>query len=383
MIFKKGLYELNSNPNYNFQLNRLIHWSRGDLDEVKSISGKIKNHSDWKNELIRLGDCAFSEDRIEQAIGYYRMSEFFMTHTDPDKTKYYQKAVDMFRRYYKKYFEEGIIKYDEVPFDDIVLPVMYAESQNEKKGVILLHGGNDSYYEELFFPMLYLSEQGYDVYLFEGPGQGGVLRTQHKIFTYQWEKPVSAILNYFSLNDVILIGISLGGMLAPRAAAFEKRVRAVVVWGAFPSFWDIIFYDMPRSVGLLFKGLIVLKMKPCINMILNFQARKDLMMQWALSHGRYAYGAETPYDYLIILKKFQMLNIASQIEQDILILHGMEDHFINWHLSATVLNALTHAKSITLRIFSKKENASNHCQCGNSQMALDTILCWLDSITER
>lgn len=105
---------------------------------------------------------------------------------------------------------------------------MYAEAKGEKKDTILLHGGNDSYFEEFFFPMLYLSENGFDVYLFEGPGQGGVLRNQGKHFTYQWEKPVKTILDMLNIDDVTIIGASLGGMLAPRAAAFEKRIRRVI-----------------------------------------------------------------------------------------------------------------------------------------------------------
>ncbi|MDO5708372.1 MAG: hypothetical protein Q4P31_07045 [Andreesenia angusta] len=41
MKFKSGLYELNSDNNYNFQLNRLINWDGGDLEEVRNISQKI------------------------------------------------------------------------------------------------------------------------------------------------------------------------------------------------------------------------------------------------------------------------------------------------------------------------------------------------------
>ncbi|MDD3252049.1 MAG: alpha/beta fold hydrolase [Lachnospiraceae bacterium] len=144
---------------------------------------------------------------------------------DPDKLRYYEKASELFFQYYHEYFDYGTVKQYQVPFQKGYLPVMVTKAVGEQKGTILLHGGNDSYYEELFYPMLYLAEQGYDVYLFEGPGQGGVLRRQNMKFQYDWEKSVAAILDYFALDDVTIIGASLGAYLAPRAAAFERIIR--------------------------------------------------------------------------------------------------------------------------------------------------------------
>lgn len=34
--FKKGLYQLNPQPNFNFQLNRIIMWDGGSLEEYKA-----------------------------------------------------------------------------------------------------------------------------------------------------------------------------------------------------------------------------------------------------------------------------------------------------------------------------------------------------------
>lgn len=73
---KKGVYELNSESNFNYQLNRVINWDGGRLDDVAPIASKIKVSADWKRELIALGDKAMSEERTENAIAYYRMSEF-------------------------------------------------------------------------------------------------------------------------------------------------------------------------------------------------------------------------------------------------------------------------------------------------------------------
>lgn len=384
MEFKIGSYDLNDNPNYNFQLNRLVNWDGGDLEEVKSISHKIKTNSDWKEQLIKLGDIALQEDRLQHAIGYYRMSEFFMSESDPDKIKHYRKAVNLFYGFYSEYFLSGHVQKFEVPYEDIYLPVLYAKgSGGSGKGRILFHGGNDSYFEELFFPMLYFAENGYDVYLFEGPGQGGVLREQQKKFTYRWEKPVKEILDYFKLNDVTIIGVSLGGMLAPRAAAFEKRIKRIVAWSIFPNFLQVALYDLPKVARLFFLILLKLRMKLWINMIAKRKMKKEVFLQWVFEHGMYAYDAQSPYEYFSKLNDFQMLNIAENIDQDILILHGKKDHFIDWRMYKEEIDSLKHAKSVTLRLFTEQEHCADHCQCGNTKFALDTILCWLDSFGDR
>lgn len=380
MNFKTGIYELNTEENFNFQLNRLINWDGGDLEEVRAISQKIHTNADWKKQLISLGDRALAEHRQENAIAYYRMSEFFMADHDPDKLRYYQKASALFYQHYDRYFTDKTVQKFLVPYEDIKLPVLFAKSQTKKKGTILFHGGNDSYYEELFFPMLYFAEHGYDVYLFEGPGQGGVLREQGKIFTHQWEKPVKAILDYFSLEDVTLIGVSLGGMLAPRAAAFEKRIAHVAAWSVFPNFLHISLYDLHKPLQAFFRFLLKTKQKHIINSIMHSLMKKYAFMQWVFEHGMYAYGTQSPYGYICKLNDFQMLDVADKITQDILILQGKKDHFIDWHLYQEEVDSLVNARSVTLRLFTDQESASNHCQCGNTGLALDTILKWLETV---
>lgn len=382
--FKKGSHDLNPEPNFNFQLNRTIMWDGGNLADIEKISKKINDSISWKREMITIGDKAMSEGRIKEAIGYYRMSEFFMYDGDPDKKKYYQLATKMFYEYYKEYFDSNTIIQYKVPFENIYLPVMYTKAKGKRKDIILLHGGNDSYFEELFFPMLYLAENGFDVYLFEGPGQGGVLRIQEKHFTYQWEKPVKALLDYFHLDDVTIIGASLGGMLAPRAAAFEKRIKRVIAWSIFTNFMDIIISNLPSIIQKTIRLFIKLKLKFLINSLLNIKLKKgDELIKWGLLHGMYAYEADSPYDYLIKMNHYQMINIAPLIDQDILIIGANKDHFINYHSVNKEIDVLKNIKSLTVRIFTEKEKAGAHCNVGNSKLLFDTMIDWIERIKSK
>jgi len=385
VILKKGVYKLNDEANFNYQLNRVINWDGGRLEDVQKVSGKIHNSDDWKRELILLGDEAMKEGRTDNAIAYYRMSEFFMYDGDPDKRKYYEKATKLFYEYYAVFFEgenPRIERYD-VPYENVKLPVMHVVPYGESKGTILIHGGNDSYFEEFLFTVLYMQEQGFEVYMFEGPGQGGVMRVQGMHFTHEWEKPVKVILDYFKLSDVTIIGISLGGYLAPRAAAFDKRITKVVAWSIFPCFQDILVSMQPQGTQRAFHILMKLHARPLLNLVFGKKAKKSPIIDWGIKHGCYAYEAKDAYSYAKKLKLYDIAPVADQITQDMLILGASGDHFIDYHLIGKEINMLRNVRSLTFRLFTDKEEAENHCNVGNGKLAIDEILSWITRIGSK
>ena len=89
--------------------------------------------------------------------------------------------------------------------------------------LIVFRGGYDTIVEELyFFLAAAATSRGYSVLTFDGPGQGAPLREQGLQFTPEWEKPTSAVLDAFLATHarpekIVLIGLSMGGYLAPRA----------------------------------------------------------------------------------------------------------------------------------------------------------------------
>ena len=108
-----------------------------------------------------------------------------------------------------------------------VLPA-YRFTPIRSKGTIVFFGGFDSYIEELTTAFFYLRDAGYEVIAFEGPGQGGALNDAGLHMTPDWHLPVKAVLDHFKLDHVTLVGLSMGGCLVMRAAAFEPRVARPV-----------------------------------------------------------------------------------------------------------------------------------------------------------
>jgi hypothetical protein len=117
-----------------------------------------------------------------------------------------------------------------------------------------------------------------------------------------------------------------------------------------------------------------------INYIARNQMQKNEMEKWIYNQMMYVYGVETPFEYLKTLKKYKCTKHVSQnVTQDVLILAGAEDHIIPLRMYKRQFKALTNANSVTGRVFTKKERASNHCQVGNIGLALHYIVDWINS----
>ena len=169
-------------------------------------------------------------------------------------------------------------------------------------------------------------------------------------------------------------------MLAPRAAAFEKRIKRVIAWSVFPNFRDVILSASSPAEGRrmkLAKWLLDHNCRGIINAVFGRLAEKDEMIRWGLEHGKYAYEAEDAFGYAQKMNRFQMMDIADRITQDVLIVGANKDHFIPYTMVGEEINALRNVRSLTFRLFTDKEDACNHCNCGNVKLTFDTFMNWI------
>jgi pimeloyl-ACP methyl ester carboxylesterase len=204
-------------------------------------------------------------------------------------------------------------------------------------------------------------DRGYSVLAYEGPGQGQVLRDGMK-FTHEWEKPTAAVLDEFLRTharpqQIVLIGMSLGGYFAPRAAAFEKRIDGVVAWDVCYDFGECarLFMDAARDP----------------------EVRKGADFVWTTGNGVWAAGLDGVEQMAQGFAPYTLAPVADRITQPVLIMAGEVDHGIPLHQATDFQKALVNAKSVTLRIFDRASGGGEHCQTGNSTLVHATIFDWL------
>ena len=371
-VFPVGYYKFHKDQAYNFQLNRWHSLGLTKYKEIKEAARMIKNFTDWKNEMLKLAKKAEEEERLLNAAFYYRSAEFYtMAGETPGKEYFYDKFADLFYRA----IEPGSLTRVFIPYHDSAeIPVIITAAEGQKKGTILLHGGFDSFIEEWYLVMKYLSASGFDVIGFEGPGQGHMLIKQGIPLDYRWERPVKCLLDHFALNDVTLFGLSMGGWFGLRAAAYEIRIKNVVASGhavdysrippAFARWLMMFFIRYFRSyTSKSFYGVI----------------KKGGIQGWQTSNLAHITHMEPleAFEYSLNLNQENLS--CERITQNVLYLTGRNDHFVPFKMHEMQIKLFTRAKSLTDRVYYPNEQASNHCQVGNIKLMLDDVIDWINT----
>jgi len=370
--FPVGYYDLHEHANVNFQLNRLVS---GGLpaEEIRQIATKIKDFDDWKREMISLAENKLSKGQTLQAAMCYRTAEFYTSPKDPDKELLYDKFIELF---YKANPEVEKLKH-KIPYEESYLPAIYLENEHSKS-TIIIHGGFDSFYEEYYDIASYIKDSGHSVIIFEGPGQGSALIKNNLPMTHEWEKPMGAIIDYFKPNNITLIGVSLGGYLGLRAAAFEKRINRVVAFNIFYDFYQILLHVGGPKVQELVKSLLDDEDETLLNKMMYRLMKTQLNVNWGVNHGMRVMGVKTPYEFIQKARLFSMADVSKFVEQDVLLTAGSNDHYVPIEMFYKQIEALKNVKSLTCRLFTDKEFAGNHCQIGNRKLAYDFMLNWIE-----
>lgn len=127
----------------------------------------------------------------------------------------------------------------------------------DRPPVVVMVMGLDSAKEEMHaYEQLFLA-RGLATFAFDGPGQG---EAEYDLpIRGDYEVPVAAVLDHLTARDDLdpdrigLWGVSLGGYYAPRAAAFEPRVRACISLSG-PYDWSSHWERLPELTREAFRA---------------------------------------------------------------------------------------------------------------------------------
>jgi pimeloyl-ACP methyl ester carboxylesterase len=370
--FPTGYFQFHKKQLFNFQLNRPFSWGYAEYDDLKTVGSRIHDFNDWKTEMARLAETALSKGRLLNSAFYYRAAEFYTFYDDPYKEILYDKFSELF---YKAIEGDSYEKIN-VPYRNGFLPTLRLRTGSAKSGTIIIHGGFDSFIEEFYSIMKFFSNLGYEVIGFDGCGQGAALRKYGLTWDIEWESPIKAILDYFKLSNVTLFGLSMGGWLCLRASAFEPRIKRVIADGHAIDYMKCYPY-LIRMLHLWF--MRQKRFEGFINKIAIKKAEAKNAQGWMTKQSMYITGTDNPMmAFENVWLAMNKENIHSErVTQDVLLLSGKNDHFIPIKMHRLQIQALTNAKSVTERVFTKEEHAQNHCQIGNVGLALEVISNWI------
>jgi dienelactone hydrolase len=228
-----------------------------DPNDFFALIRTIKNWDDWTFGVGRYaeGREALAEEALENGR-HLSAGEYLI-----EAGIYYHFAVlgyfeDMERKYaFKKRsvaaYQRGAelidppIRRIEIPYDGITMAGHLRLPKGEGPfPLVILLPGVDSTKEEFFVFSSVLLSRGLATFAFEGPGQGET-RFQ-RAMTADYEQAFSTMLDALQKtedvdgNRIGVYGRSMGGHLAPRVAAADKRLKAAVSAGGIyeMSYWD-------------------------------------------------------------------------------------------------------------------------------------------------
>ena len=224
-----------------------------DFGECTSTAGRVTEgdgdswYREWNKTADRVSAIAEESEakghKVSACEAYLRASNYYRTSypflydapVNPQLVEAFDKETAAFHRAAALF--DPPVEPVEIPYEGTTLPGYFyrVDDSNERRPTLITTNGYDSTIQESHFAHAVAAvRRGYNCLTFDGPGQGRALIKQQLYMRANWENVVTPVVDYVLSRPevdpgrVSLIGWSLGGYLAPRAASGEHRLAACI-----------------------------------------------------------------------------------------------------------------------------------------------------------
>jgi 2,6-dihydroxypseudooxynicotine hydrolase len=239
------------------------------LTDFEDVTSSMSSYDDWcrtwseraerheklarealtKNHFLTAGEC------LQRAGVYYHFASFLFVNDIPQMKVAHQKAIACRNAALPYLSPPG--ERVEIPFEGTRLAGILRKPPGvAKPPVMVMACGLDSTKEETEAYEAPFLARGVAILVFDGPGQG---EAQYDLpIRGNYETAVKAVIDYIETRSDLdakrigMWGVSLGGYYAPRAAAFEKRIKACIALGG-PFDWGAAWDGLPELTRLAFQ----------------------------------------------------------------------------------------------------------------------------------
>jgi pimeloyl-ACP methyl ester carboxylesterase len=384
-----------TDESFSFETLRAVGYTAyggADIGEVITTAERITpgDTESWYREWRALADriagiadvCAANGHAVSassaylRASNYYRTAEFFLRDDPRNDLRVADtsaRAIETFRAAPEIQARWTRVR---IPYEGVELDGYYLNVSGDDPGPTLLaHGGYDSTVEEMFFAVGEAARRhGWNCLIFEGPGQGQALRANKLLFRYDWEAVVTPVVD-FAVNlrgvdpeRIALLGMSMGGYLAPRAAAFEHRISACIAYDGVFSMSLALPVRQANELGST-------QELAALDDLIAHRAEAPTSQRWAISNALWTLGIATGQELFDEFSKYDLTHVADQIACPTLVCEAEDDQFFRGQ-PAMLYEALHCPK--TFAAFTAAEGAGEHCHEGALTLFHQRMFDWLD-----
>jgi dienelactone hydrolase len=352
--------------------------SGGDINEIDDACRPLKSlsfrddeavrenwHDNWKKLGERLESMAARDERENHllsagrkylsAANYYVVAERHVNHLDPRKLQTYHRVLDNFAKGIK--LRQDAVELVEVPYRGSSLPALFIPAARPGPSPCLIHfGGGDSLKETLYFSIgQELRRRGLALLIVDNPGVGGAVRLRGFYSGPDTELPAAACVDYLETRPDVdpqrigIVGLSLGGYYAPRAAAFEKRLKCCIARGAS---WEF---------------------GPLAEKVAGGNAKSMTVGAFQLM---FIFGKETLDQAVAVAHKMTLEGVADKITCPLLVLHAENDRLSPFWHAEKLINSAVNSPLRKLKVFTGAEGGVEHCQADNNSLGVEYFADW-------
>ncbi len=373
-----------------------VYEGMADIGEVLDTAFRMDTADpmSWPREWVKTADRLGSVAEKSLAAGhalsageaYLRSANYYraaLIHypntTDPDIARFARQSVDAYGQAMKLLRIPA--QKVEIPYEGTSLMAWFYRSPaaTGTSPILIVHQGRDAWPEETKHVLDGALKRGYHVLQIHGPGQGVSIRLQGLPFRPDWEKVITPAVDFVVQQPgvdperIVLIGFSMGGALAPRAAAFEKRIKICIANPGVLNWGEAIFnYLDAYAPGIT--QLLASDPKAFDAAIGQFIAGNPLY-EWWFADSTWKHGAKSPSDMLLKLKEFDNTSIVDQITCKVLVMDGEAEAFSAGQ-AKKLYDALKGPKDYML--FTAEDTGLVHCQAGALAVSGQRMFDWLD-----
>jgi len=367
-------------PNWNFSM-ALALLAGGNIHEIDAAVSSLKTvrergtdkaQEDWMACWVFLGERLERLAREDESAGYflsagrkymtactyYLIAERQVSRVNPLKLEIYKKVLYCFKK--GAQLGKEPVEFVEIPYKETSLPALFIPALGKGKAPCMIHfDGADGIKELLYFVTNNeYRRRGISLLIVDHPGVGEALRLRDLYTGPDTEVPAGACIDYLETRpdvdarNIGIVALSLGGYYAPRAAAFEKRLKCCVAWGAA---WD--FSIMVKKLSGDLKN----------DHLMNFQ------FAWIT-------GKNTLEETMAVAQQMTLEGIADKITCPLLVVHGEKDRLLPVSIAEKTINAAVNSPVRKLKIFTSEEGGVEHCQADDGLIATEYISDWVAGI---